>query len=371
MIRSLLLISLLSLLAPNVCLQAADLTLQPAEMRNLGIEFAMPRLVDAVGEVDARAYVIIPPSSEYVISSSLPGLVARVLAEAGEQVSAGQPLFEIRSSEFLALQQEYLESLHLAQLADAQLARDKQLAEEGIIAARRLEETRARAASANGRLSEHGQMLMIAGMRRQDLQRLETSGNLQDTLIIRAPIDGVVLARNIKAGESVDSMLSLCRMADLSELWLDIRVPRQDIGKVELGMSVSVRESAVNVPAEVVLVGQAVDPDTQVVSVRARLTESAHGLKPGQLVSASIVSSGEFGSEAKIWSVPTAALIRSGQRSFVFVRSTNGVDALQVDPVGAAAGEVQVRGLGEHYEVVVSGASALKSLWLSEEDPDS
>lgn len=365
-------LSLLAVLSVAVCpAGAAELVLGQAEMRNLGIEFTQLRSVKTVADVSARAYVVIPPASEYVISSSLAGLVARVRAEAGEFVSAGQPLLEIRSSGFLTAQQEFLEALHLAALAAAQLARDEQLAEEGIIAARRLEETRASAAAASGRRAEHAQMLLIAGMRNSDLQELENTGTLQDILVIRAPIDGVILERTAKAGESIDSLVSLYRMADLTELWLDIRVPQESMGRIEPGMTVLVLESAVDGPARVMSIGQAIDTNTQTVSVRARLTESGHGLKPGQLVSANIMASHSTSAAEPLWSVPAAALIRSGEKSYVFTRATNGVDAREVTPVGNTAGEVQVLGIAGDAEVVVSGVSALKALWLGSADPDS
>lgn len=350
---------------------AADLVLGQAEMRNLGIEFGRARTVNAAVNVEARAYVTVPPSSEFVISSALPGLVSRVLVDNGESVQQGQPLAEIRSSDYLALQQEFLESVHLASLAQAQLKRDEQLAEEGIIAERRLEETRANTAAATGRRAEHRQMLLIAGMQQRELRALEQTSALQDTLVIRAPIDGVILARRAKAGESIDSLVSLYRLADLSQLWLDIHLPQESATSVSVGTDVLVRSGTLDWPARIISIGQAVDPNTQAVVVRARLIDAAHGLKPGQQVTAAILASDRNGAEAALWSIPNAALFRSGAEAFVFVRSAAGVEARQVQPVGSSAGEVQVRGLGPTTDVVVTGVSALKALWLGEADSGS
>jgi RND family efflux transporter MFP subunit len=340
-----------------------ELPLEPAELENLGIEFLQPQAVDAATAVTARARVVVPPSADHVIASAVAGFVERVFVGVGDQVSAGQPLLEMRSPGFLALQQQYLEAVTDASLADAQLERDRQLFDEGIIAERRLEETRARAASAASRVAEHGRLLQIAGLRESDIRRLDAQRELLATLVVRAPVDGVVLDVMARAGQSVDSVDALCRVADLSTLWLDIRVPQEQAAEVHTGAEVAVRESPASRPARVLAIGQAVDTATQTVPVRAEVVVGGHGLRPGQLVAATILAPALDGTAAV--SIPVAALMRSGEAAYVFVRSAAGVTVTPVTVAAAADRRVIVRGLAADARIAVTGVSALKALWLS------
>ncbi len=359
------------LAAPLLAASAAgeELPLTAQEIDNLGIEFVTPQSVDTATAVTARARVVVPPSADHVVASAVTGLVERVYVGVGDRVSAGQALVSIRSPGFLGLQQQYLEARADAALADAQLNRDRQLLDEGIIAGRRLEETRTRAASAASRLAEHTRLLLIAGLRRQDIDRLAAGGELLDSLVVRAPVDGVVLDVMTRAGQSVGSVDVLCRVANLATLWLDIRVPQERVGTVEAGAPVGVRESAAARPARVLAVGQAVDPDTQTVPVRAEIDTGGHGLRPGQLVEATIFAPAADGAGRSV-AVPTAALIRSGDAAYVFVRSAGGVSATPVSVVAAADGRIILRGLAEDARVAITGVSALKSLWLSTGEAD-
>ena len=342
---------------------AVELPLEPAEIDNLGIEFLAPEPVDAATTVPARARVIVPPSADYAVTSAVPGLVERVFVGVGDRVSAGQALLAIRSPEFLSLQQQYLEAAADASVARAQLDRDRQLFEEGIIAERRLQETRARTVAAESRLAEHARLLDVAGMRRGDIERLGENAELLEALVLRAPVDGAVLELTTRAGQSVGSTDMLCRVADLSVLWLDIRVPQELIDAVVPGADVAVRESRAERPARVLAIGQAVDPETQTVPVRAEVTRPDHGLRPGQLVAVSILAVGADGTVAV--SVPTAAVIRSGDAAYVFERSAGGVTVTPVTVVATADRRVTVRGIDAGASVAVTGVSALKALWLA------
>lgn len=342
-----------------------ELSVQPAEFDNLGIEFAAPEAVDTATAVTASARVVVPPSADHVVASAFAGLVERVFIGVGDRVSAGQPLVSLRSPGFLRLQQQYLEARADATLSETQLERDRQLFEEGIIAAKRLEESRARAASAGSRLAEHGRLLVIAGLRGEDVAGLDDGRELLDALVVRAPVDGVVLELMTRAGQSVDSVDVLCRVADLSTLWLDIRVPQQQAGQVLPGAEVGVRESAVGRPARVLALGHAVNPETQTVPVRAEVTADGHGLRPGQLVTATIFAPAPGEAGQSTVSVPTSALMRSGDAAYVFVRTGTGVAAMPVEVVAAGDSRVVVSGLGAGVQVVIAGTSALKALWLA------
>jgi cobalt-zinc-cadmium efflux system membrane fusion protein len=357
------------LLAASAVLSANEMEVAIADrqLENLGIAFAAPAPAGAATVVEARAQVVVPPDALYVISSAQTGLILRMHAASGQAVSRGQVLAEVQSPDFLTRQQEFLEAVQEAAVAAAQLRRDEQLHAEGIIAARRLEATRAHAVASAARRSEHEQMLRIAGLDREQTAALARSGSLYEVLEIRAPIDGVVLDTHKSAGESVGPSEALARIADISTLWLHIYVPQEDAGRLVDGMRIVVTEPAGS-EGVILATGLSVDPGTQTVTARAALDGASTGLKPGQLVRVRVQPEG--GSEVSGFAVPVSAVVRNGGRSWVFARTDDGVEAREVSIIGGNDGAVFIGAPGPGGEVAVSGVSALKSLWLAALETD-
>lgn len=364
-------IALMSALWLFVLCQAGlgeELTVTENQISNLGIEFAAPDPAPSRAAVEATARVIVPPGNEAYVSTPQSGLLAGLGVAAGEQVVGGQTLATLHSPGFLALQREFLDALNASLLAGSELDRDRQLFDEGIISGRRLQETTTRARIAATSLNEHRQLLQISGLSDMEIVALETNQVLQPVLEIRAPFDGVVIERLAVAGARLDTMSPVYRIADLSTLWLEIDVPQERLTSVQPGMKVAVAGSPVEFPAEVTTVGRSVDPGTQAISVRAVLTEGGHGLGPGQFVSARIVSDSDDAA-SPVWMIPAAAVTRSGENSFIFVRVPGGI-AVRVAMVVASdsrnvffSADVDAQSL-----IAIKGISAIKSLWSAESE---
>jgi len=71
-----------------------------------------------------------------------------------------------------------------------------------------------------------------------------------DNCVIKAPITGTILEKNAEKGNLVNPMAfgagtgSLCKMADLSDLEVDLEIPEKDIAKLKVGQPCRVRAEA-------------------------------------------------------------------------------------------------------------------------------
>jgi cobalt-zinc-cadmium efflux system membrane fusion protein len=341
---------------------AGDIRITPEQLAQLGITLAQPEPVDRIDVADATARVVIPPMREFVVTAPQSGLIVRLDVADGDRVAEGQVLARLRSNEFLTLQREYLEALNHARLARSELTRDRELFDEGIIAERRLREAESGARVAEAVLSEHRQMLRMGGVQAAELEALDTHASLLDTLGVRAPAAGVVLARMVANGERVAATAPLYRIADLTELWLEIAVPQERAATVRTGMPVTLGDAPDRAVGTITRVGQSVDPATQSVKTRALLTGSDHGLRPGQFLSVRILAEAGDDPAAPILAVPVGALVRDGDDSRLFVRTPDGFEVRVVDIVGAGPDRVFVRGLAAAERIAVTGVSALKVL---------
>ena len=61
---------------------------------------------------------------------------------------------------------------------------------------------------------------------------------------ITAPIDGVVLRKNLENGETANPGVSIVTLLDLKELWLRAYVPETDIGRVRVGQPATITVDA-------------------------------------------------------------------------------------------------------------------------------
>ena len=129
----------------------------------------------------------------------------------------------------------------------------QQLFAKGAVAAQDRDRSRTVYATASARADQTVQQLSLAveGPRQEEIDlaaaRVEQAKqvlNLSQTRLsyaqITAPVDGVVLSKNIEAGEYVSPGTPVVTIGDLSQVWLKAYIVETDLGKVKLGQKVTV-----------------------------------------------------------------------------------------------------------------------------------
>jgi HlyD family secretion protein len=266
--------------------------------------------VTAVGSVQPREVVS--------VGSEQSGLVHDVLVDENDPVAAGQPL-AILDTELLDLQRRE-QFAQVATLA-AQLAQSRVVADTRTLDLSRMTALgKARAvAPADLELAQSASDQARAAVNAAEAQlaaaraRLALSGANLDKSVIRAPIAGVVLSREVDPGQPVVAALQAVTLfevaADLSQLLVEVDVDEADVSRVQAGQRATFTVSAWpdrSFSAVVAKVHLAGDTTAGVVTYRAELlADNLDGaLRPGMTATARI--------EAETWpeavTVPLSAL---------------------------------------------------------------
>jgi cobalt-zinc-cadmium efflux system membrane fusion protein len=349
---------------------AESIEISPREMTNLGITLVRPARTDQLRTIDAMASVVVPPQSDLAIAALQSGMVARLYAGSGDRVSPGAPLAGIISREFLNQQSDYLDALGMQALAEATRERDERLHEEGIVSQRRLNESRTQAAEAELHLAEQRQMLLLMGLTATEIQKLEETRELLELFTIRAPISGEILQRWVGTGDRVNAGDPLFRVADLTQLWLELQIPAEVVPLLAPGFIVTRKspDSGLEL-ARLTVATHRVDPDSQKVVVRAETTNSDHQLLPGQRLEVTIHVPVTTAGRNAIWEVPARSITRDGDQPYLFARNAGGFDVVPVVVHGGKGESAFIEAaIGDQTQIALNGIAALKAIWLSAED---
>lgn len=281
----------------------------PEKLQMLGVRSeavqrrALTRDVRATGliEVDERKQQWVAPRFE--------GWVQQLHVNAtGQRVTRGEPLLTVYSPELESAARE------------VQLAHESGLAEMEKSARRRLDNWQIEA---------------------QDLEHLQHGAA---HLILRSPIDGVVIEKNAVAGARFAPGDVLFKLADLSGVWLQAEVAEQDQGALHIGQAVDVKVDAYaqeKFSGKVSFIAPVLNEKTRTVRVRVELPNKDARLRPGMYASVVIADTME-----PALTLPLSAVIDSGTRQVVLVLVAEG----RFQPRA-----VQLGARGEQYAVVLSG----------------
>jgi HlyD family secretion protein len=252
------------------------------------------------------------------VGAQISGRVAKVYVDFNDQVKAGQTLAEIDPAQLMSrVEQSRAQvsaadsSVRLAKATLAQskasFARAKDMAEKGLISSKDLEAAQADAERAEASV---GSSQSQATLSRASLKDAETSLSWST---IKAPIDGVVLARLVEPGQTVAASLQspvLFTVArDLTQLTLYVDIDEADIGKLHEGQEASFTVGAWpsrKFASKVVSVHNLPTAGQTVVTYQAVLSVDNKELllRPGMTATASIVTS----DRADVLTVPDSAL---------------------------------------------------------------
>ncbi|MGK2899567.1 MAG: efflux RND transporter periplasmic adaptor subunit [Burkholderiaceae bacterium] len=353
-----------ALLVVPVSAHAADeFAVTQAQMQGLGI--TLQRLERPAG-IQGQAYparVVLPPSQEQVVSAPLAGLVDRVLVGENDAVKSGQPLLRLISPELGELQLKFLEAASKSRLSQKTLQRERALFTEGIIPERRVQEAEGAAEEDRARTRQAEAALRLAGLDANSIRRIGAGGGLQDGVTVFAKAPGTVMALSVKTGQRVSQADALMRVADTRQLWLDIQLPadRRDQVEIKGGQIAVIGRDASATPMSVgAMVG-----DNQTVTLRAQVTKGAALLRAGEYVQVQVPFAAAPGAAGAAWAVPVPAVVRQGDKAYVFVRTEKGFLAQQVTVLNSAGASVQVQGpLKTGQDIAVTSVIALKAAWL-------
>ena len=141
---------------------------------------------------------------------------------------------------------------------------------------------------------------------------------------ITSPIDGTVIKKYFKAGDTISSGTTstiLMTVADITKMIFTISVDELDISKIEVGQKVAVTADALtdeNLEGEVTNVSMEGTSSNGVTTYPVEVTIASPGkLKPGMNVNAEI----EVQNKSDVLYVPVSAVTKSEGKSYVYVKS--------------------------------------------------
>ena len=275
------------------------------------------------------------PTNQVEVGSELSGLVTKVVVDVNDRVAQGQPLALIDPSRFEDTVNQSKAALNANQAAVAQARAT--LAQSSAQLARLQEVSRL----SGGRVPAKTEMEQAIGDRDRALANLRAAQanviSAQATLssnatqlvktVIRSPVNGVVLARQIEPGQTVAASFNTPTLfviaEDLSTMKLEVAIDEADVGAVKQGQQATFTVDAFpgkTFPAAITRVDLGSNLSAQ-SSTTTTTTTSATGqvvsyaatlsvanpelqLRPGMTATADIVTS----AKNNVLLVPNAAL---------------------------------------------------------------
>ena len=323
---------------------SGTVTIDPVTVQNIGVRTAvverraLHRNVRAVGRVDYDETRMTD------VNTKIAGWVEKLYVDfTGQQVSKGQPLFELYSPELVAAQEEYLTALEYHRLLQV-------VADDDVIR------------GARDLLLASAQRLRYLDITDAQIAELERSRTAKRTMTIYSPQQGVVVHKAVFNGQYVKPGEHLYRIAELTSVWIHADIFEYELPWIRTGQKASVTLSYLpgkTFTGLVTYIYPYLDPKTRTAKVRMVFDNPVGELKPEMYANVDIES--PVSEDAVV--VPVQAVIHTGRRRIAVVSLGEGRFQPRDIEVGVEAeGYYQVlKGLREGETIVTSAQFLIDS----------
>lgn len=236
-----------------------------------------------------------------LLSARVSGRVERIFSFEGASIDVGSPVIELYSPEFNSAQQEFLLTHQTVKILSQNSSLTNLLADAKIT----------QDAAAN--------RLRNLGFADSDILSLERSGKTSPNLLMRSPLKGVVVKRNVEPGAIVGSGEPLVFLADPKALWFTGNVFEQDARLIERGQRMRIHLEAYpdrEIIVQVNYVSPTVDAQSRGIMIRADINNTDGSLRPDMFANAKL----QIGTTQAIV-VPQTAIVRDKEAIYAFVRT--------------------------------------------------
>jgi multidrug efflux pump subunit AcrA (membrane-fusion protein) len=272
-----------------------------AAVDKAGIDIGLVDRGPIVETVSATGEIIYDPTRVARLASRAAGTVWRVDKNIGDRVQAGDVLAIVDAAEVGRTKAELLQAVSQLQLHDKTLKRLTGLGD--VVAGSRMLEAEAARSEAEASVRKSVQSLQnlglpialedistltddqlskrlhFLGLPESVVVALDSRRSTANLIPLVAPRDGVVMARDVVAGEVIGTDQMLFTVGDTSRMWLVLNVPLEEAQHVAVGQQVAFRPDGDDHAhaGKLTWVSSDVDAETRTVKVRGELqNDDAH-----------------------------------------------------------------------------------------------
>jgi RND family efflux transporter MFP subunit len=234
------------------------------------------------------------------IAPKIAGFVERLYVNAnGQQVSRGQPLLDVYSADVVAAENELL-------LAERLQRNIGQSSVPGV------------PASSTDLVLAARKRLELWDVSASQIDEVMRTGQVRRTVTLYAPTSGVVVTKNVVEGQAISAGQSLYTIASMSDVWIDVQLREVDASLARVGAAADIEVTGLPgqlFKGRVAYVYPTLDTTSRAVRARIVVSNSADVLKPGMYATVHLLTTGGL----PALTVPSSAVLRTGERSVVFV----------------------------------------------------
>ncbi|MCP4199997.1 MAG: efflux RND transporter periplasmic adaptor subunit [Proteobacteria bacterium] len=278
---------------PKFTRSGKEVVIDPVVVQNMGVRVAEVERGSIFRHVRTLGEILVAEDQVSVVNLRFNGWIEKIYVDqTGQKVEKGQKLFSVYSPELVSTQDEYLLAVR-AEGADGRLARST---------ARRLE---------------------LWGISKGYLAKIASTGKTMRHITIAAPRSGYVLHKNVVQGARVQAGSDLYRIGDLDRIWVNAEVYEHDAAWVRIGQKATMElsfQQGKSWEGTVSYVYPTLNAKTRTLTIRLEFENPGLNMKPGMLAIVRIESQ----KRDRVITVPSEAVIHSGERRLVFVATGYG-----------------------------------------------
>ncbi|WP_163922609.1 efflux RND transporter periplasmic adaptor subunit [Photobacterium sp. Alg240-V54] len=270
---------------------AGTVIINAALENNLGVKTAAVIKQKLSPQIKTTGYVAFDESHLWQTNIRVSGWVQQMYVNSvGEQVHKGDVLFTLYSPELVKSQQELLNAYRTGR---------------------------------SGLMRGTRERLAALGVDKQQIEHIIKTGKATKTIEVKAITDGVIASLNIREGGYLSPAQAAISAGPLNEVWVNAEIFERQAHWITTGNKASMTLDAIpgqQWQGKVDYVYPILDPKTRTLRMRLKFANHNGQLKPNMFANITLTPK----TETAVLTIPTQAVIRSGDMTRVVLAEGNG-----------------------------------------------
>ncbi len=230
------------------------------------------------------------------VFSPYQGRITQVFVKAGDDVTKGQPLFAVDSSDLLQAVSALISTAGIKSLTARALERAKKMAEIQAASQKDYDQAKTDQQTAEANYSAARDAVRIFGKSDAEMDKIISSRKFNAEMIVASPMIGRIVARNAQPGLLIQpgNIPAPITVADHTSMWMIASVPESDLRYLNIGQEINISLDAFpdqRYTGRIVNIGASVDPVTRRITVRGEIPNKANELR-AQMLASYVINTG-------------------------------------------------------------------------------